>query len=114
MASNRPQGFGLSRELAEKNSHITIPTFMAISSADATVDSDLARIFFCKITENVKNQMIWYTAKEKKDDPKKTCGGLLLSVLEILMQEYWITLTYLFLYIQIIFIMEEMENIKVV
>ncbi len=48
---------------------------MAISSTDATVDSDQARIFFCKITENAKNQMIWYTAKEKKDDPKETCGG---------------------------------------
>ena len=46
--------------------------------------------------------------------PKKPAGDLLLSVLEILIQEYWITLTYLFLYTQIIFIMEEMENIKVV
>ena len=52
---------------------------MAISSADATVDSDQARIFFCKITENAKNQMIWYTAKEKKDDPKETCGGFIVK-----------------------------------
>ena len=67
------------RELAEKNYPITIPTFMAISSADATVDSDQARIFFCKITENAKNQMVWYTAKEKKDDPKETCGGFIVK-----------------------------------
>jgi esterase/lipase len=62
-------------KLADKKPHITIPTFMAISSVDATVDPDCAGVFFCNELKNSKNRMIWYTAKEKKYDPKETCEG---------------------------------------
>ncbi len=67
------------RNLAKEKPPITIPVFMAISSADATVDADRAREFFCNEAENPKNKMIWYTAKEQKEDPKDTCKGFLVK-----------------------------------
>lgn len=64
------------RYLADEKPDITIPTFMAISSADSTVDPDLAREFFCKEMENKNNRLNWYTAN---GDPKKTCPGLFVK-----------------------------------
>ena len=63
------------RELAEANPPIEIPVFMALSSADATVDPLIAKDFFCSHTQNPKNHMIWYTGEAKTAKENPVCSG---------------------------------------
>lgn len=60
------------RRLAKKTS-VEIPVYMTVSSVDATVESNIARDFFCKnIKKNVKKRMVWYTS-EKVNNLNGTC-----------------------------------------
>ncbi len=65
------------RQLATDNPPITIPIYMALSSADATVDPYLAKDFFCNHTKNNKNKLLWYTGVEttNENDIKSCTGG---------------------------------------
>jgi esterase/lipase len=51
------------RNLAEKTS-VKKPVYMAISSVDDTVESNIARYFFCNHIKHKNKRMIWYTSKK--------------------------------------------------
>lgn len=63
------------RDLADSNPPITTPVFMAISSADATVDPLIAKDYFCSQTRNPKNHMIWYTSEARFEKKDFNCPG---------------------------------------
>ncbi|MBT5470115.1 MAG: hypothetical protein HOK41_05890 [Nitrospina sp.] len=67
------------RQLAADNPPITTPIYMAISSADATVDPYLGKDFFCNHTKNEKNKLLWYSGVEttNEDNVKNCTGGII-------------------------------------
>ena len=59
-------------------SPITVPVFMAGSSADATVNMEAAREFFCTKTPRGARSMLWYQATGIDAPPQEQCDGLLV------------------------------------
>lgn len=57
---------------------IEVPVFMAGSSADATVNMEAAREFFCTKTPQSARVMLWYQATLLDPEPQAQCAGLLV------------------------------------
>lgn len=57
---------------------IDVPVFMAGSGADATVDMEAAREFFCTKTPRGARHMLWYQATDLDPAPAEQCDGLLV------------------------------------
>lgn len=57
---------------------IDVPVFMAGSSADATVNMEAARDFFCTKTPRGARTMLWYQATGLDPAPQEQCDGLLV------------------------------------
>lgn len=57
---------------------ITVPVFMAGSSADATVNMEAARAFFCTKAPRGARSMLWYQASGLDAPPEAQCDGLLV------------------------------------
>lgn len=57
---------------------IDVPVFMAGSSADATVNMEAAREFFCTKTPQNTRAMLWYQATQLDPAPQAQCDGLLV------------------------------------
>jgi esterase/lipase len=57
---------------------IDVPVFMAGSSADATVNMETAREFFCTKTPRGARTMLWYQATDLDASPQAQCDGLLV------------------------------------
>lgn len=57
---------------------IDVPVFMAGSSADATVNMEAAREFFCTKTPRGARSMLWYQATGLDESVRQQCDGLLV------------------------------------
>lgn len=57
---------------------IDVPVFMAGSSADATVNMEAAREFFCTKTPRGARSMLWYQATDLDLPPQTQCDGILV------------------------------------
>lgn len=57
---------------------IDVPVFMAGSGADATVNMEAAREFFCTKTPRGPRTMLWYQATDLDAAPQAQCEGLLV------------------------------------
>ena len=71
--------YELTSELSSASfSPISVPVFMAGSSADATVNMEAAREFFCTKTPRGARSMLWYQATGIDAPPQEECDGLLV------------------------------------
>ncbi len=57
---------------------LAVPVFMAGSAADATVNMEAAREFFCTKTPRGARTMLWYQATGLDEPPQAQCDGLLV------------------------------------